>query len=107
MRPDLPSLINRARLSISQAGYNTVAEVLSCNIPAIFVPFEGGDETEQRIRADLLAKRGAVEVVYEDELDSRTLAKAITRALKDRPKELLKIDLNGAKRTAKFLSGMI
>ena len=54
-----------------------------------------------------MAKRGAVEVVYEDELDSHTLDKAITRALKDRPKEPLKIDLNGAKRTAKFLSGMI
>ena len=107
MRPDLPSLISRARLSISQAGYNTVAEVLSCNTPAIFVPFEGGDETEQRIRADLLAKRGAVEVVYEDELDSHTLAKAITRALKDQTKKPLKIDLDGAKRTAKFLSGMI
>ena len=107
MRPDLPSLISRARLSISQAGYNTVAEVLSCNTPAIFVPFEGGDETEQRIRADLLAKRGAVEVVYEDELDSHTLAKAITTALKDQTKKPLKIDLDGAKRTAKFLSEMI
>ena len=54
-----------------------------------------------------MAKRGAVEVVYEDELDSHTLAKAITRALKDQTKKPLKIDLDGAKRTAKFLSGMI
>ena len=107
MRPDLPSLINRARLSISQAGYNTVAEVLSSNTPAILVPFEGGDETEQRIRADLLAKRGAVEVVYEDKLDSQTLAKTITRALKDQTKTALKIDLKGAERTAKILSKMI
>ncbi len=107
MRPDLPSLINRARLSISQAGYNTVAEVLSSNTPAILVPFEGGDETEQRIRADLLAKRGAVEVVYEDKLDSQTLTKAITRALKDQTKTALKIDLKGAERTAKILSKMI
>ena len=107
MRPDLPSLINRARLSISQAGYNTVAEVLSSNTPAILVPFEGGDETEQRIRADLLAKRVAVEVVYEDKLDSQTLAKTITRALKDQTKTALKIDLKGAERTAKILSKMI
>ena len=107
MRPDLPSLINRARLSISQAGYNTVAEVLSSNTPAILVPFEGGDETEQRIRADLLAKRGAVEVVYEDKLDSHTLANTITRALKDQTKRALKIDLKGAERTAKILSKMI
>ena len=107
MRPDLPSLINRARLSISQAGYNTVAEVLSSNTPAILVPFEGGDETEQRIRADLLAKRGAVEVVYEDKLDSQTLAKTITRALKYQTKTALKIDLKGAERTAKILSKMI
>ena len=107
MRPDLPSLINRARLSISQAGYNTVAEVLSSNTPAILVPFDGGDETEQRIRADLLAKRGAVEVVYEDKLDSHTLANTITRALKDQTKRALKIDLKGAERTAKILSKMI
>lgn len=107
MRPDLPSLINRARLSISQAGYNTVAEVLSSNTPAILVPFEGGDETEQRIRADLLAKRVAVEVVYEDKLDSQTLAKTITRAMKDQTKTALKIDLKGAERTAKILSKMI
>ena len=107
MRPDLPSLINRARLSISQAGYNTVAEVLSSNTPAILIPFEGGDETEQRVRADLLAKRGAVEVVYEDKLDSQTLTKAITRALKDQTKTALKIDLKGAERTAKILSKMI
>tara|TARA_B100000989_G_scaffold298486_1_gene288052 strand:+ start:1520 stop:2662 length:1143 start_codon:yes stop_codon:yes gene_type:complete len=107
MRPDLPSLINRARLSISQAGYNTVAEVLSSDTPAILVPFEGGDETEQRIRADLLAKRVAVEVVYEDKLDSQTLAKTITRAMKDQTKTALKIDLKGAERTAKILSKMI
>ena len=107
MRPDLPSLINRARLSISQAGYNTVAEVLSCNTPAILVPFEGGEETEQRIRADLLAKRGAVEVVYEDKLDWHTLAKAITRALKNRTKTPLRIDLQGAERTAEILRKMI
>ena len=107
MRPDLPSLINRARLSISQAGYNTVAEVLSSNTPAILVPFEGGDETEQRIRADLLAKRGAVEVVYEDKLDSQTLAKTITRALKEETKTALNVDLKGAERTAKILNKMI
>ena len=107
MRPDLPSIINRARLSISQAGYNTVAEVLSCNTPAILIPFEGGEETEQRIRADLLAKRGAVEVVYEDKLDPNTLANAIARVSRDPPKTSLKIDLQGAEKTAKILSQMI
>ena len=54
-----------------------------------------------------MAKRGAVEVVYEDKLDSQTLTKTITRALKDQTKRALKIDLKGAERTAKILSKMI
>ncbi|MED5472839.1 MAG: hypothetical protein VX824_02940, partial [Pseudomonadota bacterium] len=62
---------------------------------------------EQRIRADLLAKRGAVEVVYEDKLDPNTLANAIARVSEDTAKTSLKIDLQGAEKTAKILSQMI
>ena len=56
-RSDLARVIGRADLSISQAGYNTVMELLAGGTPPWCCP-EGGIETEQRLRADLLAKRG-------------------------------------------------
>ena len=68
MRPDLPALMAAAALSISQAGYNTLLELMAVRARAVVVPFEGGVETEQRLRADLLAEIGALEVVAEAEL---------------------------------------
>ena len=59
-RADFRALLARGRLSISQGGYNTVLEVLAAGIPAVVVPFSGGAETEQSLRARLLADRGAL-----------------------------------------------
>src|SRR3546814_1298106 len=67
MRPDLPALMAGATLSISQAGYNTLLELLAVRARAVVVPFEGGVETEQRLRAGLLADVGALELVPRSE----------------------------------------
>jgi predicted glycosyltransferase len=80
-RPDFRSLLARARLSISQAGYNTVLEVLAAGVPAVVVPFAAGSETEQSLRARLLAARGALTLVDEATLTPATLATAIVAAL--------------------------
>jgi predicted glycosyltransferase len=80
-RPDFRSLLARARLSISQAGYNTVLEVLAAGLPAVVVPFAAGSETEQSLRAGLLAERGALTLVAEAALTPTSLATAIAAAL--------------------------
>ena len=80
-RPDFRALLARGRLSISQAGYNTVLEVLSAGIPAVVVPFAAGAETEQTLRARALAERGALTLVEEAALGPETLAAAIEAAL--------------------------
>ncbi|MEP3667948.1 MAG: glycosyltransferase, partial [Roseibium sp.] len=54
-RRDFPGLLERARLSVSQAGYNTVLDVLIAGVPAVFVPFAQVKETEQTQRANALA----------------------------------------------------
>lgn len=103
MRPDLPALMAGAALSISQAGYNTLLELLAVRARAVVVPFEGGVETEQRLRADLLAAVGALEVVPEADLGVGTLAAAIQRALA-RPRDAVPtVDLDGATATAAVL----
>ncbi len=80
-RPDFRSLLARARLSISQAGYNTVLAVLAAGVPAVVVPFAVGSETEQSLRARLLAARGALTLVDQATLTPASLATAIAAAL--------------------------
>jgi len=59
-RADFPALLPNAALSITQAGYNTALDVLQAGCPALMIPFTGGQEREQAIRADALAARGCV-----------------------------------------------
>ena len=106
-RPDLAAIISRAFLSISQAGYNTLAEVLTAGTASVVIPYEGGVETEQRVRADLLAKRGRLAVVSETALDRDVLAQAMQQAVAGRDRGVAGVDLAGAAGTARILSALL
>lgn len=101
-RPDFPGLLKRARLSVSQAGYNTVLDILAARVPAVLVPFAEASETEQRQRAASLASRGVAEVVDPEALTPESLAAACDRCL-TRPPAGLEADLAGATRSAAIL----
>lgn len=103
-RPDFTALLRRARLSISQGGYNTLMEVLDAGLRAVVVPYAGGLETEQTLRANRLAARGLVEVVDEGGLGAGSLAAAVRRALGKPPTAgLAGLDTGGAAATAAAL----
>lgn len=106
-RPDLAEIIARSFLSISQAGYNTLAEVLVAGAASVVIPFEGGVETEQRVRADLLAKRGRLAVVPENALDQNTLAAAMRKAVAGRDTGVAGVNLAGAVGTARILGELL
>ena len=81
-RPDLAGHLAGAALSVSQAGYNTVLDLLRSRVRAVVVPYEGtGDE--QPIRAQLLAKRGLLRQLAAADLSPATLALAMEAALTD------------------------
>jgi len=80
-RPDFVALLSRARLSISQGGYNTLMEVLATGVPGVVVPFAGGTETEQTQRARVLAAHGLITLVEEETLTPESLAAGIAQAL--------------------------
>ena len=67
-RPDFPKMLQRCRVSVSQAGYNTVLDILAARAAAVVVPFASGRETEQSLRAERLAACGVLEVFPESEL---------------------------------------
>lgn len=98
-RPDFRRLVANCHLSISQAGYNTVMDVLAAGARAVLVPFAAAGEVEQTLRARRLAERGLVELVEADALSPKALAAAIDRAAARRPGPS-GIDLGGAAGTA-------
>jgi len=99
-RPDFLALLARCKLSISQAGYNTVMEVLAAGPPAVLVPFAAGAEREQALRAGLLAERGLLSVAEESGLDGPGLARAIEAALERGPTTGAALAMDGATNTA-------
>ncbi len=106
-RPDFINLLARARLSISQGGYNTVMELLSLGTPAVVVPFAAGSETEQSLRARLLAERGLITVVEEKGLTGASLAAGIEAALRRPRQPPPSFDWAGARNTARLLCDLL
>lgn len=103
-RPDFTTLLANCALSISQAGYNTLLETVRAGARALVVPFAGGQETEQRLRARCFAERGLLEVVEESALTPRALAEAAGRAIaRPRPAPGA-IDLDGARNSAALIA---
>jgi predicted glycosyltransferase len=98
-RSDFQALLQTCRLSVSQAGYNTVMELLAAGSRAVVVPFAEGGETEQPVRARLLAERGLLTVVEPDGLTAQSLAAGIDAA--DRaPRPVVSFDMSGIDGTA-------
>lgn len=102
-RPDFPSLLARCRLSVSQAGYNTVMDVVRAGCRAVFVPFAAAGETEQTRRAELLAARGHCLVVPEAGLTPERLARAVDDAMAAPTPPRAALALDGARTAAVLL----
>lgn len=105
-RREFPQMLRRCRLSVSQAGYNTVLDILEARATAVVVPFATQRETEQSLRAERLAARGVLELVRESELSPARLAEAIDRVIARGPGSVA-IDTGGAQRTAVAIARMI
>ncbi|MCW8883951.1 MAG: glycosyltransferase [Motiliproteus sp.] len=108
VRPDFPQLLENCRLSISQAGYNTVMDILVAGCASVLVPFVCSGETEQMTRTRRLHQLGLCTMLEERELSGKSMATAIESALKIGDGERYRegqpaIDLNGAEQSAQQL----
>jgi len=104
-RSDFRELLAQCAVSVSQAGYNTAADILTAGTPAVLVPFDADAEDEQPRRAAKLAERGRAETILSANLTPASLAAAIDKVGNSKPFIDPEIDIDGARRTAAFLLG--
>jgi predicted glycosyltransferase len=105
-RREFPQMLWRCRLSVSQAGYNTILDILAARARSVVVPFASERETEQQLRAERLAACGVLELLPEAQLTTAGLAHAIERAIK-RDRRMISVDMEGARRSATLIANMI
>lgn len=105
-RSDFYSLLKSCEVSVSQAGYNTVMDILNTRARAVIVPYSDAGELEQTIRAKLLQKQNRVTCLEESELNAKTLALAIDQtAIKPVIESHYKMD--GANTSARLIRGWL
>lgn len=105
-RADFRNLLARCLLSVSQAGYNTVMDVLLAGAPAVLVPYAGDGQTEQTLRATRLAALGRAEIVREAELSAPALARAIDRASRGARWPNAGFNMDGAAQGARMIEDL-
>lgn len=101
---DFPEALQRTPLSISFAGYNTVADILSARCRAVLIGFTGTDtahagEEEQALRVERLISRFGFVGFLDHELSPERLAGAIREAFAMPIPNAESIALDGAART--------
>lgn len=103
-RKDFTSLLRNCALSVSQAGYNTMLEVLEAGTPAVVIPYSDEREKEQAIRARMLRDCGLVELIENEELTPRCLAQAVDRVWQRPRAARPTIKMNGASTSASLIA---
>jgi predicted glycosyltransferase len=92
-RRDFRGLLARCAVSVSQAGYNTVVDILAAGARSVLVPFATERETEQGLRAERLAQKGLARVLPESALTPDRLAAFVAEAMAmPRPSGRVKIE---------------
>lgn len=95
--PDLGPYFRAADAVVTMCGYNTAAEIMVQNPKAIVVPrtwkygehakrTSAGNEGEQIMRAQALAKSGIVHVIEPEQLQAEYLAQEVNRLLRQKRK---------------------
>ena len=106
-RPDFLTLIANCTVSISQGGYNTTMELMAAGARGVVVPYAGGLETEQTLRATVIGERAGLQVVHESALSADAIAEAVERAMDRPPATSDGLDITGAETSTRILTEIV
>lgn len=105
-RRDFRNLLHGAAASVSMCGYNTAMDVLQTGVPSVLIPFDDGGEVEQGLRAEALAVQPGIAVLWQDELEGRTLVAALQDVCTAAPRPARRSGMDGARATVNIAHEM-
>ncbi|MFD2740444.1 glycosyltransferase family protein [Sulfitobacter aestuarii] len=106
-RPDFRQMLPHAAASVSLCGYNTAMDVLQSGVPAVFVPFDEGNEVEQGLRAEALAALDRIAVLRSADLHARRLLKTLDRLAESPPRPAMRSGFDGAAQSVRIAAALI
>jgi predicted glycosyltransferase len=106
-RTDFLQLLSRCAVSVSQAGYNTMMDILLTSTPALVVPFEGHSEQEQLIRAMAFADEKRLTVLREKNLNVLSLLTSIENCDFGYQPHSHSVSMAGTDRVTDFIKMMV
>jgi len=80
-RPDFRQMLYGAAASVSLCGYNTALDILQAGTPAVFIPFDEGNEVEQGLRAQALSRRDHLTTLRRADLTPARLNEALAQVM--------------------------
>lgn len=98
-RPDFRQMLHHASVSVSLCGYNTALDVLQAGCPAVFVPYDAGNEVEQGIRARALSGRPGIAQLPSADLTADRLRDEVRRLREGPAPNPLTRGIDGAHRS--------
>lgn len=101
-RRDFRQMLSHAAVSVSMCGYNTALDLLQAGTPAVLVPFDAGNETEQGLRAASLAPLNGFETLPTAALKPETLCAAVKAAMQAAPRPAGGFRFDGAARSVEI-----
>lgn len=107
VRPDFRQMLPHAAASVSMCGYNTALDILQAGTPAVFIPFDDGNEVEQSLRARTLAEMPAIDVIPSKELNGDLLAQAVGRVISSEPRPVSDQGFDGAAQSVRIAKGLL
>lgn len=80
---DMPEQLSACHLFIGRSGASTVAEIAVVGRPAIFVPYPGHKDQQQKHNAETIAKEGGAWVIDQPDFTPANLARQIEHLAKN------------------------
>nr|WP_321251285.1 glycosyltransferase [uncultured Ruegeria sp.] len=107
VRPDFREMLPIAAASVSMCGYNTALDILQSGTPAVFIPFDDGNEVEQGLRAQSLADLPGIGVLPSARLSGTALAKAVGTVLSDGARVVPTQGFDGARKAVEITKTLL
>jgi UDP-N-acetylglucosamine--N-acetylmuramyl-(pentapeptide) pyrophosphoryl-undecaprenol N-acetylglucosamine transferase len=80
---DMPERLSACHLFIGRSGASTVAEIAVVGRPAIFVPYPGHADQQQKHNAELIAQKDGAWIIPQENFTAETLARQIEHLAKN------------------------